>query len=522
MVLFERNEEMTRSALLAVLIAGSACARPSAPAPPAARAAAVTTTPADELLAAIETSDLPRAFTAMCAAYAAGGTPCAETVYLTKLDPNDVMSRIDENQNVKMAPMPAPGAGLAYWDNWSKILSGGAWRARDLFESDDDARRVANMLLVTEVAHELGHHIAQLHRCHPWGPAKELRADELSLSLLRGLLANARLAALHARMRRVADAMIEAVPSAARVEVPRHVDVRAWVAAQRELPSSIPSYASLHLSRQRRLLEEREPYATVAQRLCTGPFAQYLASRRVRPGETRTVALLPNLVLDVIAIDRAGHVFATSAFVEKRKLRIRRVDAVAPELEVDAPADVELVSTFAAFSGDRFAIVNDAHAWVVARGSDGRLAMERRGEVADRSELAFDARGELLAAHRTDTTWDVGPVGAPPTWSVPLQTNEQGGWADGPLERARAAPEKPAIGDGRVVFFDHERYAIRAAGAGEVVTLAGSTAGRHDGSAGDARFFEVAAIAVLADGRIAVVETDHATHGAVLRLVDSR
>jgi hypothetical protein len=504
------------------VLACAACAAPSTPAAPRPVATKASRSPADEVLAAIDTSDLPRAFAALCAQYAAGGTPCSETVYLTFLDADDVMSRIDDKENVKMSPMPAPGGGLAYWDNWSKVLSNGSWPARDLFRDDEDARQVANMLLVTVLAHELGHHIARLYRCHPFGPAKELRADELSLSLLRGLFADARLAALHARMRSVADAMIAIVPVRPRSLVPQDVDVRAWVDAQHELPARVPSYVALHLSRQRRLLVETEPYAARVGRLCVEPFAKYLASRHVHPGQTRTQALLPDLGDDVVAVDRAGRVFVTGPFVEKGKLSIRRVDATGPALVADLPGELTIVGSFAAFSADRFAVADDQHAWLIERDPGGHVTVESKGVVPDGTELAFDAKGSLLAARRTETAWVVGALGAPATWTLRLQTDDRSGWADGPLATALGSPRKPALRDGRIVFVDQERNAVRSLGATEVTTLAGSIAGRRDGSSADARFFAISSVGVLDDGRVAVVETDHRARRSLLRFIEPR
>ena len=259
-----------------------------------------------ELTRAIDDGDLDRARVALCAAYAAGGMPCAETLRLEWLAATDVMSGVDlETHVVHMQPVPPRGGGLAYWDNWSAVLAGGAWRPRALFTDDDDARRMATVLLVTVLAHELGHHVATAHRCNPGGAAGELRADELSTPLVREVMRGP-LAPLHARMRRIADAMIAAVPADQRVEVPPDVDLRAWV-ADHALPDAPAAYASLHLSRERRVLANPTPFGAVARRLCLDAFDARLAGRVLVPTTVSTSGTYTEADA-VFAIDRTDAV----------------------------------------------------------------------------------------------------------------------------------------------------------------------------------------------------------------------
>lgn len=487
----------------------------------AAQATRVQPTPADELSAAIATSDLPRALAALCAAYAAGGTPCAESVYLTLLEPTDVMSHIDSLQNIYMTPMPSKGNGLAYWDNWSQILSGGQGSVRARFADDDDARHVANMLAVTVLAHELGHHVAARFGCELPGPANELRADELSLPLLVGLL-DAGLAPLHQRMRTVADELIASVAPAARIVVPNDVDVRGWAAAQPELPQQIAAYVTLHLSRQRRLLEQIEPYVPVVQRLCLGPFAKFIAARTVVPGRVSTLAVLPSLGNDKVAITREGHVFAISwPRTPDQPIGIRRIDGPAAPLAAVLAGRAIYIRAFAAFSDDRFAVSDGSAVWLVQRDSTGQIKVLPQGECHD-VQLAFDNDGNLFTAETSDFAWTAGPIGAKAIWHVNL--DDHAGWADGPLASARAAPERLAIANGRAVFVDYRRDAIRSVGVADVVTHAGKLAGQSDGDAQTAEVFapSIAALGVLADGRIAVVQSDRGRGRTLVRAIEAK
>jgi hypothetical protein len=483
---------------------------------------------AKELVAAIETSDAPRAFAALCGAYGAGGMACSETVYLTALSPTDVMSGIDqERQNVKVSPMPRFGGGMAYWDNWSRILAGGKWAFRPLFSDDDDARRTANMLLVTVMAHELGHHVAERFGCHPPGPLRELRADELSLAALGELLrVNRDLDALHSRMRVVADAMVDVVPAGARVEVPRQGDLRAWVSAQSALPSAVPAYVSLHLTRQRRVVAEASTFSALAQKTCLQPFASRVALRRERPSHTRTVASLHVPEDLVVAIDRTGHIFGAPLLLtpgdRTTALTIRRLDQNAPELEVTIPAGSMGVRSFAAFSSERFAISDGEVAWLVEHAADGQVSIRSQGAVAFDDELAFDEGGRLHVSRTSATDWSLVTPGGPPTWHLTLDTVSDATWADGSLADARARPGRVAIRSGEVVFFDRTRSALRSVSSEGVTTVAGLISGRHDGSSAEARFFDVVALAISDDGRIRLAEADHASGQIVVRVVERR
>jgi hypothetical protein len=498
-----------------MLVAGCATeapiAQPATHAPQPARRAL-----SDDLADAIEASDLERALSTLCEAYAAAGAPCAETLFLERLEPSNVMARAGVIHNIQMPPMLARGAGFAYWDNWSAILSNGSWQPRAFFVDDEEARRVANMLLVTVLAHELGHHVASRYGCSLSGQGEELRADELSTPLIAGLT-EGRLGPLHQRMRVAADAMIDAVPVENRLVAPREGDLRAWVGQQGALPTAIPSYVTLHLSRQRRLLEEHEPVASVAQRLCLAPFAARMSSRSVRPGRVR--ALAPGLPspgsVDLVAIDHQAHVWVAQ---DGPTVVLRRLGEGGPTIEVQLPETASGALAFAAFSDDLLAISDFQSVWLVEH-----RALREVGRLTGAAvTLGFDEAGTLFEAHEDATHWYVAPVGAtpaPPRWTI-ARGDGVSGWADGALDVARASPTGFTVVGDQVVFADRAREAVRAAGPGGLVTLAGSQPGRRDGPAEQATFFGIEAIAPLAGGRVAALERDFAKHTFLVRVIE--
>lgn len=449
------------------------------PPPPAKAASPAAPSLADDLERAIEQSDLPLALSVLCEGYAQGGMPCADTVRLELLGETDVMAHVDEMHVVHMTPMPGPGKGFAYWDNWARILSSGGWQPRHLFHDDDDARRVANMLLVTVLAHELGHHVAERFGCHPFGPARELRADELSLPLVTGMF-DARLSALHTRMRAIADEMIAAVPEASRV------------GESDPLPKAVPSYVALHLSRQRRLLAGHEPFASVANRLCLVHHREWMASRYVGPGKVRTLTRLPDLSADKVALDREGGVHSVAMFLEEGAAHIRTLAVDGRELRVELPEAEPVIADFAAFNRDRFLLSDGSQAWQIDSGRATSL-----GHVPDGAQLAFDPEGKPWMALRVEQEWRVGPFGAPARFVVPIRDDR---WGDGALASASSNPTVFAVGRGEIVFYDAARHALRLVAGKMVTTLAGGLSGRHDGTASEARFFDVSALAIRDSG----------------------
>lgn len=316
------------------------------------------------------------------------------------------------------------------------------------------------MLLVTVLAHEIGHELTARFGCSNSGPTEELLADELSTALI-ARSTEGRLASLHQRMSSVADAMIEAVPEPLRVTVAREGDLRLWVGAQASLPKPIPSYVTLHLSRQRRLLEERSSFESVAAHRCLDAHRLRLATREVEPGRVRTTATaLPRReVSELLAITPDGHVWgATGGPV----VELRRLDAVAPRSTATLPDELSEVFAFAALSDEVFAVADYKRAWLIRDGAVREIA-----PVLDATEqLAFAPDGTLYAGYDRDGRWQVVEVtlaSTPPRCSI---------------------------------------------------------AGRRDGQADTATFFAVLAVGALKDGSVAVLEEDYATNAMLLRVIE--
>lgn len=450
-----------------------------------------------EIAVAIETGDLPLALHAICSAYARIDLPCANTLAVELLTINDVMSRMDhERQVVRMQPMPEDG--FYYWDNWSQILSAGQLQMRSLFASEPAARRVAKALLVSVLAHEIGHHVAQRHACNAPGARGELRADELAVPIIRELMP----ADLQRELRLVTDQMIWSVPPELRLEVPDGPGARSFI-AKHALPERTASYASLHLSRQRAVFGERESPAAAAARTCLPVWRRWLSERKLVGGlAVRTVATLPKAW--PVAIDRAGQVWglfdADHAFV------LRRLDAPAAERRIAVDGEPGFVAMFAFDREDRFAFSDGSVLWTVDATGAKRSPFE--GEIG---ALAYDERHVLHVATRDNEGWIVRAEDGTERARI---VADRYTWADG---EQVGDPREIAVDHDRVMFYDVHRAAVRVLTANGAATLAGSRPGRRDGPAALAELFDVQAIQVLADGRVMVAE--RAGNATVVRTI---
>lgn len=419
----------------------------------------------------------------LCAAYAQEKLPCADTLtFGYPRQPDDVLSGVDiELHTIHMQPLPAGGQGSAYWANWSAILSEGAWQPT--FASDADARELATTLLVSVLAHELGHHIAEDHGCNVPGMAGELLADDLSVDLVRPLLPR------HDDMRRVADAMIAAVPG----HEPVPADLDGWASAI-ELPFETPIYAAAHLDRQRRVLADptRGPRAREA---CRRRHAERLAQRIVIPTRVESARTIERRNME-LAFDRAGQVWRAED--DGNTVSLFFEDESTPRVVVTIPGKFLGANRLAVVDAERFAIHDRLETWIVEHG----VATAHGGP--SEAKLAFDEAGTLYQAANLDGVWTVAPVGGAPRWTLKVYL-EKAHWGDGPLASADGWPEHFAVRGDRVVFFDRGLHAVRAIDGQRVVTLAGSLPGQHDGPGSEARFFHASALGIDAQGRIHLI-----------------
>lgn len=465
--------------------------RPTADAPRAVGPSAA----APAVALALDEEDLAGALARICAGYAEDGVPCAETVRLEGLAANDVMAHVNEDHVVFMPPMPPAGGGYAYWKNWSSILSRGTWETRALFADDETARRSARTLLVSVLAHELGHHVAGRFDCHDEGASRELRADELAVPLLRRLLPADRLVEL----RRLSEAMIGAVAPG---------DRALWTGTPARLPSAVPAYVTLHLSRQRRLFDEPERAVGTARRQCLEPRARYLASRVMEVGRVATTGRPLESRSALFALDRTGRIHAAEMLIEDGAAWIRHGND--PPVRVPMPGADVAFSAFAAASDDLLALFDGSKGWRIEGG-----VVHPLGPLPDLASLAFDASGRLWVGAMHEDAWRAGPLGAPPGFVLPRRQDRSAGWGDGPIAGVDAHPSRFAVEGSQLLFFDEARHAVRRLAAGRVTTLAGGLRGRRDGDAAGASFYAVEAVNVLGGGRIGVVD-------GALRVIEPR
>lgn len=448
--------------------------------------------PRDDLLAAIEHGDPAAALTAICAGYARRGLECSEALRIEALAPNDVMSRAwTATEVVALQPMPGPGGGYAYWENWSNVLANGRWQVRTLFASDDEARQVANLLLASVLAHELGHQLADAHRCALAGQPDELVADELSVPVFRELVAG-RLAPLQAKLRDVTSAMIAQVSEVEAI-APRPGDELAAWASRTPSPNTPRLYAALHLARQRAVASRPD------NQRCLDAFRAALAHRDLLPARVHTEQRREHATDHRAAFDPAGRLYAIRASSEDSELVLHSLDdGVTSRIEVDEPADVD---DLAVFSATRFAVLLATRIYAIDTSTH-----PPRVETYDRDRvtaLAFDPEGTLYAARVADGRWQVLAVATHTTrWSGTTQDRHP---VDGPLATARLSVRRFAITDRALVTTDGR--SLRIVEGERVHTLAGGARGRRDGDGRDAKLSRVDALAVGPAGTIRIVET---------------
>jgi hypothetical protein len=491
------------------LLAFAACSSARSTSPTTMTTAAANTTatatsgPASieaALRAAIDAGDVQATKAALCAAYAARGMECAEPLQVALLAADDVMSGYsDDEYTVKLQPMPPVGGGLAYWDHWSAFLSAGAWQPRALFADDDDARRVANLLLATVLAHELAHHLAYAYRCAGSGPANELRADELSVPLVDELTAGEH-APLRAKLRTVVDAMIAAIPAGQRVTVPAGVDVHAWARAMPLLPRDRRSYVSLHLARQRALAAEHASFAAAAGPACLDAFVARLGARHLLPGRVTTERVVPGGRDEVAALDADGRLYRTPLIGDDGVVIVTPVDGGAP---IRIPiAGFPLVQALAVHSPTRLALTSE-HVILVDASTTPPTVRHLRDATA--TSLAFDRDGTLygLESISGDPAWRIVDVATGRArWQGRGTTTFD--WRDGPVAQAELDPYAFTIAGDALVTAGGD--ALRILDHDVVSTLAGGLPGSRDGSAADAKLFRIRAVRALADGRVRFVE----------------
>ncbi len=124
------------------------------------------------------------------------------------------------------------------------------------------------------------------------------------------------------------------------------------------------------------------------------------------------------------------------------------------------------------------------------------------------SQIAFDKNGDLIVADSgTHTIKKIKPTGEIETIAG---VENQSGFADGDAQSALFyAPIGVAVSEEKIFVADTYNDKIRVIENGNVSTLAGSSKGFSDGAGASAKFDTLCGIAVTADGKIIVADSNN-------------
>lgn len=198
-------------------------------------------------------------------AYEAAGISINDTLTWQFLPYDRIVNWYDPyDQVIHLAEMPADDQVTAYWDNWSRVLTGGNWDWRGFFADADEAREMARFNQFLLGAHEYGH--ALTYRFDPGHVARvddeincrELAADRLAAGLLEELAATEpRFARWRNRYGELAAAINGEIDAALRYDVVDYpaldADCRLMHVVQPDEDSMTP-YASAYFARWQALL----------------------------------------------------------------------------------------------------------------------------------------------------------------------------------------------------------------------------------------------------------------------------
>lgn len=199
-------------------------------------------------------------------------------------------------RTVTLSAMPNAAQTDAYWQNWSALLTGGAWAPEAFFADAAEARRLAAFNQAYLGAHELGHALAYRYAVNPRTDdgnvnCQELLADRVAAAALdRVARADARFADLRTRYL----ALLASIQG----EVPRPVtmpprqrllaDCRGVAVADvdRRDPATLVPYASAFFARTLRLHEGDgpEPLAALADGVFLPELRAYFAGAPAASG----------------------------------------------------------------------------------------------------------------------------------------------------------------------------------------------------------------------------------------------
>ncbi|UYN98802.1 MAG: hypothetical protein KIT02_12755 [Devosia sp.] len=220
---------------------------------------------AHDLVWAVENGDTATLTYALVEAYkAAGASPNDGLAWQLQSYDGIVNWYNDITEVINLSELAADDEVTPYWDNWSKVLTGGRWDWEAFFSSDDEARDMARFNQLVLGAHEFGH--ALTYRYDPDHVSREdeavncreLAADRLTAGLLEELAdLNPAIAGWRLRYGELAAAINAEIAPTDRYEAVAYADLDAdchlMHVAQPDETSMTP-YASAYFARWQGLL----------------------------------------------------------------------------------------------------------------------------------------------------------------------------------------------------------------------------------------------------------------------------
>lgn len=422
----------------------------------------------ERLHGSLETGDTRAAYDAVAELYRAHGAEPRTDLVFRVVDYRQVMCWYRGNSlEIQMTRMIGPDEGPAFWKFWSEFATGGRWDAAASFESPREMQLLANYLMVTLIAHEMGHHLRDVYGIHGEGFQEELGADRLALGILDELAKDPRFARLRDRFHRIwTIELVRRIPDDRRIEYPDDLDLDDW---NPELPQDTLTYVSMHLARQRLLLQrERPSFAEVVRKLQEAHARRF--ETRAYSGRACAVETLRRVPSGFLyCVDPDGRLVGAG---EKRPIeltdgrRLEGTEAVGP------------ISNLACRPGEVYFTDFEKNVWVHdAKGLRKIASFPGTLDVLVAPPFALVRDLWEIAA------WDLDPLRE--RFRLKLSTDF---YADGPSEKANLWAFGAAVDrNGTFYFGDLERRALRELDARGVRTLAGSIDGVADGTGRSAK-----------------------------------
>lgn len=251
------------------------------------------------LLATMERADTAGMTALVEAIYREAGISWNDTLRWTLRGHDYTFNYFDPlEQEIVIGSIPAPGEVAAYWQNWSRTLTGGAWQGEAFFADPAEPAALAAFNGFVIALHEAGH--AMTYRYDPGHTARhdyevncrEFYADRLAAAALDDLAeADPRIAALRQRYVEVMVSMNAAIAEQHRYRID---DLSALAAdcalihVEQPTPETLEPYASAYFERQRLLLGAALPtLRDMAETHLFPQLAQFMAQmpyRAASPG----------------------------------------------------------------------------------------------------------------------------------------------------------------------------------------------------------------------------------------------